>query len=360
MGALTLRGGDLAAALADPAAAAELSLHGGVTHLVVEVESPVDPLALPRPARVPGLGLACPVVAVSVPDLVASCGFADVVLAGDGPDRPEALDAVTRTVDAHPVAAASYALLLRGTGARLAGVRTDGDGGDDGDGGATLDDAVLSCLVAESACYSMLQGGAEFAAWRAGRPRRATGDDGPRVRVSRAGDVLDVTLTRPARRNALDAAMRDGLAEAFTAALLDPALRVRLRGAGPAFSAGGDLDEFGSRPDPAQAHVTRLVRSPGWLAYQLGPRLEVLVHGACMGSGIEIPAFAGAVRAAEDTAIGLPEVSLGLIPGAGGTVSLTRRIGRRRTAFLGLSGTTIDARTALAWGLVDEVGHTTT
>jgi enoyl-CoA hydratase/carnithine racemase len=56
-----------------------------------------------------------------------------------------------------------------------------------------------------------------------------------------------------------------------------------------------------------------------------------------------------------DTVIGLPEVSLGLIPGAGGTVSLPRRIGRHRTAWLALTGRTIDAATARAWGLVDEI-----
>jgi enoyl-CoA hydratase/carnithine racemase len=54
--------------------------------------------------------------------------------------------------------------------------------------------------------------------------------------------------------------------------------------------------------------------------------------------------------------LGLPELSIGLLPGAGGTVSVTRRIGRWRTAYLVLSGRTIDAATALRWGLVDEVG----
>lgn len=53
--------------------------------------------------------------------------------------------------------------------------------------------------------------------------------------------------------------------------------------------------------------------------------------------------------------LGLPELNLGLIPGAGGTVSVTRRIGRWRTAYLILSGRTIDAQTALRWGLVDEI-----
>ncbi len=59
------------------------------------------------------------------------------------------------------------------------------------------------------------------------------------------------------------------------------------------------------------------------------------------------------IAAAPDAVFGLPELSLGLIPGAGGTVSVTRRIGRWRTAYLVLSGRSIDADTALAWGLVD-------
>ena len=66
-------------------------------------------------------------------------------------------------------------------------------------------------------------------------------------------------------------------------------------------------------------------------------------------------AFARTVVADPGTRIALPEVGLGLIPGAGGTVSVTRRIGRQRTAALALCGRELDAATALAWGLVDEV-----
>jgi len=64
-------------------------------------------------------------------------------------------------------------------------------------------------------------------------------------------------------------------------------------------------------------------------------------------------AFCGRVLCQPDAVFGLPELSLGLIPGAGGTVSVTRRIGRWRTAYLVLSGQTTDADIALAWGLVD-------
>jgi enoyl-CoA hydratase/carnithine racemase len=75
-----------------------------------------------------------------------------------------------------------------------------------------------------------------------------------------------------------------------------------------------------------------------------------------MGSGIELAAFTDWVVAAADSQIALPEIGLGLVPGAGGTVSLTRRIGRLRTAWLAFSGSTIDAATARTWGLVDELG----
>jgi enoyl-CoA hydratase/carnithine racemase len=210
--------------------------------------------------------------------------------------------------------------------------------------------------VAESAAYSVLQSGPEFAAWRAVHPARAERDDGPRVRVDRAGDTLALTLTRPGRLNALDALMRDELVEALAVAAADPGVaRVELRGEGRAFCAGGDLDEFGTRSDPATAHLIRLQRSVGRALSRLDRPTAAYLHGACMGSGIELAAFTDTVVAASDTQIALPEIGLGLVPGAGGTVSLPRRIGRLRTAWLAFSGCTIDAATAHAWGLVDEL-----
>jgi len=73
-----------------------------------------------------------------------------------------------------------------------------------------------------------------------------------------------------------------------------------------------------------------------------------------VGAGLELSAFAGHVVARPDTGVRLPEVSMGLIPGAGGTVSIPRRIGRWRTLYLALSGMWLDAATAAEWGLVDE------
>jgi hypothetical protein len=251
------------------------------------------------------------------------------------PEGDPSLDPITANLEAHPVAAATLALLLRGQERR------------------TLDDG----LVAESAAYSVLQGGPEFAAWHAARrPVRADTDDAPRVRTERDGTTLVITLTRADRLNALDARMRDELVEALTLAAADRGIRrVELAGEGRAFCAGGDLTEFGTRSDPASAHVIRLQRSLGRALARLDKPTTSLVHGATVGSGIELAAFTDRVVAAEDTQIALPEISLGLIPGAGGTVSLPARIGRLRTAWLAFSGSTIDAGTALEWGLVDEI-----
>ncbi len=166
-----------------------------------------------------------------------------------------------------------------------------------------------------------------------------------------------ITLARPAARNAIGARLRDDLTAALRLARLDPSIaRIELRGDGPCFSAGGDLDEFGQASDLAMAHVIRTQRSPVRLVDELGERLTVFVQGAAVGGGVEIASAASRVIAEPGALFRLPEVGMGLIPGAGGTASLPRRIGRHRTCFMGLSGLDIDAATALAWGLVDAVG----
>jgi enoyl-CoA hydratase/carnithine racemase len=167
--------------------------------------------------------------------------------------------------------------------------------------------------------------------------------------------VLEVVLAWPRRRNAMDAAMRTALADALSIACYEPTLRVRISALGPDFCAGGDLDEFGTAADPATAHLVRVVAGVGGLVHELRDRITVHVHGACVGAGVELPCFAGRVVAARDSSFRLPEVGIGLIPGAGGTVSIPRRIDRWRTLWLALRGRPIDADTALSWGLVDAV-----
>jgi enoyl-CoA hydratase/carnithine racemase len=246
----------------------------------------------------------------------------------------DAADHATRSAAvANPIASAALALLLRST----EGI------------------AVETALVAESATYSALQAGPEHEAWLRARQPKQRGTDEEPVFIRRDGDVLRLTLNRPAVHNAFSAALRDALLEGLAVAAADPVVQVVIDGAGPTFCSGGDLDEFGTRPDPATAHLIRVARSVGRAIHDLRDRTTVRVHGRCVGAGVELPAFAGRVVADPGTTFRLPEVGMGLVPGAGGTVSLPRRIGVERTAWLALTGNEIDAATALSWGLVDEL-----
>jgi hypothetical protein len=212
-------------------------------------------------------------------------------------------------------------------------------------------------LLVESFAYSALLAGPEHAAWRAGRPTNATPlAEGPSVRVERKGRRLEIILARPQRRNAYGRQMRDELVEALAVLDADDEItEVDLSGEGSAFCSGGDLDEFGSGPDPATAHIIRSVRNAAALLHRHRDLVHARVHGACIGAGAELPAFVARITAAPDAWFHLPEVSMGLIPGAGGTVSITGRIGRWRTAYLALSGARLPASTAREWGLVDEL-----
>ncbi|GAA4553059.1 enoyl-CoA hydratase/isomerase family protein [Pseudonocardia xishanensis] len=216
---------------------------------------------------------------------------------------------------------------------------------------------VPAALDAESLAYSTLLGGPEFRAWltrRGPRPLPPAVDDP--VLAVREGDLLHLTLNRPERRNAYGRQLRDALVALLEVARLDTDVHVVLDGAGPAFCAGGDLDEFGTTPDLVTAHLVRTRAGAALSVHTLRDRIEVHLHGACVGAGIEVPAYAGRIVAAPDTVLRLPEVAMGLIPGAGGTVSIPRRIGRHRTLWMALSGAAVSAGRALAWGLVDEVG----
>ena len=212
-------------------------------------------------------------------------------------------------------------------------------------------------LAIESLAYSTLQGGSEFASWDAARPTPIIRPDEPDpVLVEREGDVMSVILNRPSVHNAYNAAMRDALCDALSVAAADPSvIEVRLIGAGRSFCSGGDLKEFGSREDPAIAQLIRTGRSPARLIAILSDRVTAFLHGFCVGSGMELPAFAARVLAEPGATFRLPEIAMGLIPGAGGTVSLPARIGRHRTAWLALAGRPIDTPTAHDWGLVDAV-----
>jgi enoyl-CoA hydratase/carnithine racemase len=274
-----------------------------------------------RPGR-PGVG-AAEALDVLLPEVLSP-----------GDDVPAALAALDRAVADHPEAAVALVGLLR-MAPRL---------------------EPLDGLVAESLAYSTLLAGGDFARWLAARgPRPHRDADRPLVR-RRDGDRLVLTFNRPAARNAFDTFTRDALVAALREASADATLtEVALTANGPSFGAGGDLSQFGTAGDLARAHLVRTGASAGAEIIRCQHRVVAYLHGACVGAGIEIPAFADRVVAAPDVAIQLPELALGLVPGAGGTVSVTRRIGRRRTAWLVLTGTFLDAPTALRWGLVDAI-----
>ena len=285
----------------------------------------LDGGAVPTPSYRPN----CPVIGIGdrvdeVSDLV------DVAVASDTEAK-----VVTEAIERNPIASMTLVGLLRHNER------------------VSTEDALL----AESLAYSTLQHGAEFQSWLASRPsRRVPPDPAPCVLLERVKDELHVTLNRPHRRNAYSSGLRDALCEALYLAADDPGIaKVILKGAGVCFSAGGDLDEFGEGADAGLAHASRLTRSAGAALYALRDRVEARLHGACIGAGIELPAFARCVVAREDAFFQLPEVSMGLVPGAGGTVSILPRIGRRRLAYMALTGARVDPETALSWGLVDEI-----
>lgn len=263
-----------------------------------------------------------------------------LTLAPSGPGRawvaaPDAADDIAAAVGAAPGAALTLASLLP----------------------ATSRASVYDGLQLESLAYSMLLAGPEFLAWRAAtRAGVVPPDTGPVVVLERVDGQLAITFNRPHRHNAYSRSLRDALLEGLEVAWLDSSVTsVVLNGAGSSFCSGGDLDEFGTARDPVAAHLVRLGLSAGWRMHQLRDRLTAQLHGACIGAGIELPAFAGRIIAAPDTWFMLPELRMGLVPGAGGTVSVTRRIGRWRTAYLALTGRRLDAATAQRWGLVDVV-----
>ena len=245
-----------------------------------------------------------------------------------------AIDELRTRAEANPVAAVAVAQVLR----------------------ATEKLPFADALVVESLAYSTLLGGAEFQAWRRAHPPHARAEADAAVTFERDSDCVTLTLARQQRRNAMNAALRDELTEALRNVCDDPSVRsVSLRGAGPSFCAGGDLDEFGAARDLARAHLIRIEQSPALALHQCRASTTANVQGACIGAGIEIAAACNRVVARVDAFFQLPEVAMGLIPGAGGTVTLPRRIGRHRTCYLGLSGARLDAVAAVAWGLADSM-----
>ena len=168
-----------------------------------------------------------------------------------------------------------------------------------------------------------------------------------RVRLERDGDVAVIIIDNPPV-NASSAAVREGLMTAIAVVESDDGLRAAvLIGAGNTFVAGADLREFGQPlAEPQLPAVIQAIEA-------CGKPVVAALHGAALGGGFELALGCDARIAAPGTVVGLPEVTLGIIPGAGGTQRLPRIVGIPRAIAMICSGERVGSAAALAAGLID-------
>lgn len=168
------------------------------------------------------------------------------------------------------------------------------------------------------------------------------------------GPVAIVTIRRPKALNALSTAVLDELFAAVATLSSDPMIRVlQLTGEGPrAFAAGVDISEFvGASPAGALALAMRFKRVVDTLIHCPKPVVAV-VNGLCLGGGFEIALACDLRMASSNAQFGLPEIKLGILPGGGGTVRLTKLVGSSVARIMAMTGDAISAQRALKLGLI--------
>lgn len=249
------------------------------------------------------------------------------------PDPVAAAERIRGTAAANPTAALAFDTLLRINAA------TPG----------------REALIAESFAHAMLLAGADYR-WWAQQHADVQGMPGPSVpaRIERDGVVVTVRLPGADGRSGLDDAARAELAHALQA--LGPEVaELRFEADGPDFWAAARPDEQLTPEGIATMHLRRMADNLGAAVYPYRRRTTAHVRGRCIGIGLELAAMATRLTASPDAVFELPHLRMGLVCGHGGTVGVTRRIGRWRASYLALSATPIDAATALRWGLIDEI-----
>ncbi|MES2946117.1 MAG: 3-hydroxyacyl-CoA dehydrogenase NAD-binding domain-containing protein, partial [Pseudomonadota bacterium] len=171
------------------------------------------------------------------------------------------------------------------------------------------------------------------------------------VRLERDGDVAVIIIDNPPI-NAGSAAVRSGLLAAVQQVQQDPSLVAAvLMGAGNTFIAGSDLRELGlPLAEPQLPAVIAAMES-------CNKPFVAALHGAALGGGFELALGCDARVAAPGTVVGLPEVTLGMVPGAGGTQRLPRIVGTARAIAMVCTGERVPGTSALELGLVDEVAE---
>ncbi|STJ44487.1 enoyl-CoA hydratase-isomerase [Escherichia coli] len=172
--------------------------------------------------------------------------------------------------------------------------------------------------------------------------------------VSRQQRVLLLTLNRPAARNALNNALLMQLVNELEAAATDTSISVCvITGNARFFAAGADLNEMAEKDLAATLNDTR---PQLWARLQaFNKPLIAAVNGYALGAGCELALLCDVVVAGENARFGLPEITLGIMPGAGGTQRLIRSVGKSLASKMVLSGESITAQQAQQAGLVSDV-----
>ncbi len=174
------------------------------------------------------------------------------------------------------------------------------------------------------------------------------------VRVERDGRVGVALLNRPRQLNALSAELMAALVAALQELDADPEIRaIVLGGSERAFAAGADIDELASGTPVSLYAGARLSRWDELRAVRTP--IVAAVSGHCLGGGCELAMLCDLIVASETARFGQPEINLGVHPGAGGTQRLTRAVGKSVAMDMILTGRTLSAREALAFGLVARV-----
>ena len=179
----------------------------------------------------------------------------------------------------------------------------------------------------------------------------------PEVLVEKDGPVGIATLSRPKALNALSQPLMKELLAALEAFEVDPAVRVMLvTGSERAFAAGADINEMKDLPDAKAAEAAMAEHLGRWdrIAHLKKPVIAA-VSGFALGGGCELAMACDMIVASETAQFGQPETLIGVIPGAGGTQRLTKAVGKSLAMDLCLTGRRLNAREALAAGLVSRV-----
>jgi 2-oxoglutaroyl-CoA hydrolase len=171
-------------------------------------------------------------------------------------------------------------------------------------------------------------------------------------RVERDRGVATITLDVPGKLNRVSMAARDELRGVFEALDRDVAVRfVVLAGAGETFTAGGDIPGFLQRSPWDVSRLADNVAAPE----RCSKPVVAALRGYCFGVGLELALACDFRLAADDLQLGFPEVTIGMIPGSGGTQRLARLVGLGRAKDIVMRGRRVSAEEALALGLVTEV-----